>query len=370
MDRLRTDLFHLGGKNYLVVVDLFSGFKWCSKLKLLDSSKVIAKMEHWFSQGCGLPRVIRSDSGPQFRSQYNNWLEAVGVIRETSSAYNPRSNGLAEKGVQDLKKILKKQGSSFNLEKLVAEANNTARANMTATPAEMFMGRVVKSSTLGSSRRIVDLAKAHQQRLADQLRIKHRLGRGRLSRDVFQPGDRVRIQCPKSLRWSTTGTISRAIFHEGATIPSSYEIRLDWGDLMLRNGKYIRLREVQTGQEEQSDIHEGTQGKADKAAHEGIYEGSWNTDKTFCDQEGIAKAADKTFCEGIHERADTAHEGSHEGSKGNTDRARSEEREQGKTPRRSQRFSVQFKLDYKNGRRRLQGGRGKAKSRSLSPEGR
>ena len=120
MDRLRTDLFHLGGKNYLVVVDLFSGFKWCSKLKLLDSSKVIAKMEHWFSQGCGLPRVIRSDSGPQFRSQYNNWLEAVGVIREMSSAYNPRSNGLAEKGVQDLKKILKKQESSFNLEKLVA----------------------------------------------------------------------------------------------------------------------------------------------------------------------------------------------------------------------------------------------------------
>ena len=48
------------------------------------------------------------------------------------------------------------------------------------------------------------------------------------------PGDNVQIQCPKSLRWSTTGTISKAVYHEGATIPSSYEILLETGDLMLK----------------------------------------------------------------------------------------------------------------------------------------
>ena len=137
------------------------------------------KIEHWFSQVCGLPRIIRSDSGPQFRSRYNNWLEAIGVIRETLSAYNPQINVSAKKAVQDIKKILKKQTGVFNLEKLVAESNNTVRANMSATPAEMFMGRVVRSSTLGSARRVLDMARAKQQRVEDQLRIKRRLGRGR-----------------------------------------------------------------------------------------------------------------------------------------------------------------------------------------------
>ena len=119
------------------MVDFFSGFKWCTELRRLDSAEINKKMEHWFAQGCGLPRIIRSDSGPQFRS---NWLEAIGVIRETSSAYNPQSNGLAEKAIQDIKNILKKQTGGFNLEKLVAESNNTVRANMLATPAKMFMG--------------------------------------------------------------------------------------------------------------------------------------------------------------------------------------------------------------------------------------
>ena len=140
MDRLGTDLFHLNGKDYLILVDFFSGFKWCAELRKLDSAEIIKRLEHWFAQGCGLPPTIRSDSGPQFRSKYNKWLEDMGIIRETSSAYNPQSNGLAKKAVQDIKKILKKQTGGFNLEKLVAEANNTFRANMLATPAAMFMG--------------------------------------------------------------------------------------------------------------------------------------------------------------------------------------------------------------------------------------
>ena len=112
---------------------------------------------------------------------------------------------------------------------------------MLATPAKMFMGRVVRSSTLGSAQRVLNLARAKQQRVEDQLQIKRRLGRGRLSRDRSMPGDNVRIQCPKSLRWSTTGTISKAVYHEGATLPSSYKILSEKGDLMLRNGKFIGL---------------------------------------------------------------------------------------------------------------------------------
>ena len=121
-----------------------------AELRKLDSADIIRNLEHWFAQGCGLLRTIRCDSGPQFRSPFNNWLEGMGIIRETSSAYNPQSNGLAKKAVQDIKRILKKQTGKFDLEKLVSESNHTVRSNMAATPSELFMGRVVRSPTIGS----------------------------------------------------------------------------------------------------------------------------------------------------------------------------------------------------------------------------
>ena len=72
IDRLGTYLFHHRGKDFLIFVDFFSGFKWVAELKRLDSGEIIKHLTHWFSQGCGLPRAIRCDSGPQYRAEFNN----------------------------------------------------------------------------------------------------------------------------------------------------------------------------------------------------------------------------------------------------------------------------------------------------------
>ena len=157
----------------------------------------------------------------------------MGIIRETSSAYNPQSNGLAEKSVQDVKSILKKQIGKYDLEKLVNEMNHTVISGMACTPAELFMGRVVRSTTLALARRTCDLAKARTQRVEDQLRIRRRLGRGRMSSEVFMKGDRVRLQDPKTLRWAVTGVVTKVICHQGATQPSSYEVSADGGGCFL-----------------------------------------------------------------------------------------------------------------------------------------
>ena len=116
---------------------------------------------------------------------------------------------------------------------------------MDCTPADLFSGRVVRSNTPASARRTIDLAKARKQRLDDQLRIRKKLGRGRHSLETFVVGDRVRLQNPKSLRWSVTGTVTRTISHQGADRPSSYEVSGDEGGSFLRNGRYMRLREQQ-----------------------------------------------------------------------------------------------------------------------------
>ena len=62
-------------------------------------------------------------------------------------------------------------------------------------------------------------------------------------------GDHVRLQDPKSLRWSVTGVVTKAISHQGADRPTSYEVTADEGGVFLRNGRYLRLREKQSDSE-------------------------------------------------------------------------------------------------------------------------
>ena len=62
-------------------------------------------------------------------------------------------------------------------------------------------------------------------------------------------GDLVRLQNPKTLRWSVTGIVTDVISHMGATRPSSYEIQADadcGGGTFLRNGRFLKLREKQS----------------------------------------------------------------------------------------------------------------------------
>ena len=87
MDRVGVDLFHLEGRDYLIMVDLFSNFKWVKEMKRTHSQDIIKAMEGWF-HSAGIPRCVRSDGGPQFCSEYANWLASLGILQETSSPCN------------------------------------------------------------------------------------------------------------------------------------------------------------------------------------------------------------------------------------------------------------------------------------------
>ena len=67
------DLFYLEGKDYLVMVDLYSNYKWVKEMKRTHTEDIIRAMETWFC-AAGLPWCVRSDGGPRFHSDYANWL--------------------------------------------------------------------------------------------------------------------------------------------------------------------------------------------------------------------------------------------------------------------------------------------------------
>ena len=85
-----TDLFEFAGKHFLLVVDRFSGYPLVKQLNKTDTGAVIRKMTEWFNM-LGWPRYMRSDGGPQYRSELDTFCTSNNIKHELSSAYNPRA---------------------------------------------------------------------------------------------------------------------------------------------------------------------------------------------------------------------------------------------------------------------------------------
>ena len=58
----------------------------------------------------GIPREVRSDGGPAYGKEFTQFCRKNGVNHCLSSAYNPQSNGSAEKAVGQIKLLLEKIG--------------------------------------------------------------------------------------------------------------------------------------------------------------------------------------------------------------------------------------------------------------------
>lgn len=106
------DLFHLKGKDYLVVMDYYSNFP---EMALL--SKFIIKLCHHTLKSIfarhGIPHIVVSDNGPCFNSkEWQKFAAQYDFQHVTSSPHYAQSNGQAEKGVHVLKQLLKKAAES------------------------------------------------------------------------------------------------------------------------------------------------------------------------------------------------------------------------------------------------------------------
>jgi hypothetical protein len=103
-----SDLFTWNNEDYLVIVDYYSKFFEVSKLENTRSKTVIMHMKSAFVRH-GIPFEVKSDNGPQYASkEFNDFARSWCFEHSTSSPYNPQGNGLAEKTVQTMKRILEK----------------------------------------------------------------------------------------------------------------------------------------------------------------------------------------------------------------------------------------------------------------------
>ena len=130
------DLFDAQGKSWLAMVCRCSGYAWLAKLGRTSTKDILNCLEAWFFD-FGWPEYIRSDGGPQFRTEFKQFCNKHGIQHELSSPYNPESNGLAEAAVKNLKSlVLRSQANKEDLQRAIATWRNICLLYTSPSPRD------------------------------------------------------------------------------------------------------------------------------------------------------------------------------------------------------------------------------------------
>lgn len=140
--RVGMDLFQLNGATYILVVDYYSGYPEVSQLKSTTSQSVINTLKSIFARH-GIPETVISDNGPQYSSlEFAQFAAQYGFVHCTSNPHFPQSNGLAERSVQTVKKLLKESKDQCLA---LLSYRSTPLPWCGLSPAELCMDRAIRS---------------------------------------------------------------------------------------------------------------------------------------------------------------------------------------------------------------------------------
>ena len=137
------------GNLFFLLIDSYTKWPEIYITKNMLASTVISTCCKIFAI-FGLPRVVVSDNGTNFKSnEFQNFLQKNCIYFKFSAPYNPSSNGQAEKYVQTLKNALNKMcNTSKNIEKsllqLLSQYRIMPHVSTGKTPSELMFNRKVR----------------------------------------------------------------------------------------------------------------------------------------------------------------------------------------------------------------------------------
>ena len=140
--KFAVDLFELDKHEYVVMVDYCSKSFEVSHLPNSKSRTVINPIKPQVAR-YGIPEVTVSDNGSEFSShEFAEFAREYGFKHITSSPRYPQSNGLAERGVQTAKNLMKKtKVERKDFQFALLDYQNTPIDDIGLSQAQMLMGR-------------------------------------------------------------------------------------------------------------------------------------------------------------------------------------------------------------------------------------
>ena len=228
------DLGKQNGVQHLILADRYSGWPMAKPLKRLDTTAITDILEEWFID-TGKPERIRSDGGPQFRSEFTEWCKKQGIHHELSSAYHHESNGHAEAAVRDMKHLLEKTSNFMKFRKALREYRNTQRHDGLSSAQWLFGRRQrtdVPALPQAYKRLSNDEVEFYENRRREE--VESKVKNSPRSLPQLSVGQIVLVQNPLTNRWRSRGTITK-MRDQGR----SYYVNID-GKEKLRNRRFLR----------------------------------------------------------------------------------------------------------------------------------
>ena len=219
--KVGTDVFHLRGKDYIIVVDYNSNFFDISKMNDAQGPTVVTHTKQIFSR-YGSPKEVISDKSPEFKSkEYKKFAREWDFEHNPSSPIYPESNGLVERTIQTVKRTLCKAYKAGEDPHLALLALRTAPGpNNGNSPAKIMFSRQPRTV-------VPSVVKASSMLPAKTSKMDMRLSARTLPE--LKIGDKVRLY--KDKQWKVQGTI-----FEKCQQPRSY-IVLTRGKETLKKSK-------------------------------------------------------------------------------------------------------------------------------------
>uniref|UniRef100_A0A3B4UX38 Integrase catalytic domain-containing protein n=1 Tax=Seriola dumerili TaxID=41447 RepID=A0A3B4UX38_SERDU len=231
--KVGTDLFHLHGKDYLLVIDYYSNYPEVAQLFSTSAQSVITHMKGFFARH-GIPQCVVSDNGPQYDcGEFSEFAKQYGFQQITSSPLYPQANGQAEKGVQIVKRLLKKASDSKPDPYLALLSYRAASLECGASPAELLMHRKLRTTLPHIPK---DNDDKNNNKLTDKrMRLKHRqkMNYDKTVRclEPLQEKDVVRIEGLDF--WARKATVLSEVG------PRSFVIKTENGQVLRRNWRSL-----------------------------------------------------------------------------------------------------------------------------------
>ena len=143
--KLVTDIFHLEGASYLLIVDYRSRFPIVCKLSSVTGVHVANQCKLILSE-YGWPETLISDNGPCYTSQaFTGVMKSYNVNHIISSPHDLQSNGLTEKYVQIVKGLFYKAKEGTDFYKCLMSYHSVLPTGSMQSPMQILQSRNARS---------------------------------------------------------------------------------------------------------------------------------------------------------------------------------------------------------------------------------
>ena len=228
--RVGTDLFEMKGYTYLLVVDYYSRYIEVARLNRTTAEEVIHHTKSMFARH-GTPEVVVSDNGPQYSSEaYADFAREFQFQHVTSSPHYPQSNGEAERAVQTVKNLMKKDGDPY----LAMLSYRSTPLKCGFSPSELLMSRKLRTN-LPMTRELLkpsvpdpSLVRKREKQLRERTEDNYNKRHGVRELEPLSPGQSV---------WIPDRNEKALVLHEAGR--RSYEVQTTEGGVYRRNRRAL-----------------------------------------------------------------------------------------------------------------------------------